>query len=158
MQTVYVLLALAIGLIVPLQAAVNNQLKITIGGSTLMAALISFLCGTVTLVLVALTMREKWSGLSQIAQVPWWQLTGGVMGALFVFGTTLIAPRLGLAVMVALVIGGQVLSSILFDRIGLMGLPVRELSAPRLMGALLTIVGVLLVNFGDRLEELFRLR
>ena len=54
MRTVYALLALAIGLIVPLQAAVNNQLKITIGGSTVMAALVSFACGTVTLALVAL--------------------------------------------------------------------------------------------------------
>lgn len=157
MQTAYVLLALGIGLVVPLQAAVNNQLKISIGGSTLLAALVSFVCGTVALALVALAMREKWGGLAQVAQVPWWQLTGGVMGALFVFGTTLIAPRLGLAVMVALVIGGQVVSSVVFDRIGLMGLPVRELTPPRLLGALLTIVGVVLVNFGDRLWELVRL-
>jgi transporter family-2 protein len=155
MQTVYALLALSIGLVVPLQAAVNNQLKITLGGSTVMAALVSFACGTLTLAIVAFAMQEKWGSLAQVARAPWWQLTGGAMGALFVFGTTLLAPRLGFAVMLALIIGGQILASLAFDRIGLMGIPVRELTTPRVIGALLTIVGVALVNFGDRLDELF---
>ena len=152
MRNIYALLALAIGLIVPLQAAVNNQLKITIGGSTVMAALVSFACGTVTLALVALLVQEKWGGLAQVAQAPWWQLTGGTMGALFVFGTTLLAPRLGFTVMIALIIGGQTFTALAFDRIGFLGVPVRELTTPRAIGALLTVIGVLLVNFGDRVE------
>lgn len=154
-QAIYALLALGIGLVIPLQAAVNNQLKITIGGSTLMAALVSFACGTLTLTVVAMATQENWRGLAQTVQAPWWQLTGGAMGALFVFGTTLLAPRLGLAVMIALIIGGQILSSLAFDRIGLLGVPVRELTAPRVLGALLTVIGVVLVNFGDRLEGFF---
>lgn len=153
MRTMYALFALTIGLIIPLQAAVNNQLKITIGGSTVMAALVSFAFGTVTLALVALLAQEKWGGLAQITQAPWWQLTGGAMGALFVFGTTLLAPRLGFTVMIALIIGGQTLTSLAFDRIGFLGIPVSELTAPRAIGAVLTVVGVLLVNFGDRVAE-----
>lgn len=154
MQSIYALLALGIGLVVPLQAAVNNELKVAIGGSTVMASLVSFACGTIALAAVALLMQEKWRGLAEVVHVPWWQLTGGVMGALFVFGTTLLAPRLGLAVMMALIIGGQILSSLVFDRIGLLGAPVRELTSPRVIGAVLTILGVLLVNFGDRLTGL----
>lgn len=155
MQIVYALLALVIGLVIPLQAAVNNQLRISIGGSTLLAALVSFACGTLTLALVALAMQEKWGSLALVARAPLWQLSGGAMGALFVFGTTLLAPRLGLAVMVALIIAGQILSSLAFDRIGLLGVPVRELTAPRVLGALLTVAGVVLVNFGDRLDGIF---
>ncbi len=151
MQTVYALLALSIGLVVPLQAAVNNQLKITLDGSTIMAALVSFACGTITLAVVAAAMQEKWSSLGQIAAAPWWQLTGGTMGAFFVFGTTLLAPRLGFTVMLALIICGQILASLAFDRIGLLGVAVRELTAPRVIGAVLTLAGVVLVNFGDRL-------
>lgn len=155
MQTVYALLALSIGFVVPLQAAVNNQLKITLGGSTVMAALVSFACGTLTLAVVALALQEKWGSLGQLVRTPWWQLTGGAMGALFVFGTTLLAPRLGFAAMMALIIGGQLMASLAFDRIGLLGIPIRELTGPRVAGALLTVVGVALVNFGDRLDELF---
>lgn len=152
MYALYLLLALTIGLIVPLQSAVNNQLKILIGGSTLVAALISFGIGTLALLLIALLTQQKWSGFAQLGQASWWQLTGGAMGALFVFGTTLLAPRIGVAVMLAVIICGQILASLLFDRFGLLGLPVRELSTPRLLGAVLVLIGVLLVSFGDRLR------
>lgn len=152
MYPLYLLLALTIGLIVPLQSTVNNQLKILIGGSTLMAALISFSVGTLTLLLITLLTQQKWNGLAQLGQASWWLFTGGAMGALFVFGTTLLAPRIGVAVMLAVIICGQILASLLFDRFGLLGLPVRELSTPRLLGAALVLIGVLLVSFGDRLR------
>lgn len=152
MYLIYLLLALIIGLIVPMQSAVNNQLKGLIGGSTVLAALISFGVGTIALAIAALLTQQKWSGLTQLGQASWWQLTGGIMGALFVFGTTLLAPRLGVVVMVALIICGQILASLLFDRFGWFGLPVREISTPRMIGAALVLAGVLLVNFGDRLR------
>lgn len=152
MYPLYLLLALTIGLIVPLQSAINNQLKHLIGGSTVLAALVSFAVGTIALALAALLTQQKWSDLAGLSQVNWWQLTGGLMGALFVFGTTLLAPRLGVVVMLALIICGQILASLLFDRFGWLGLPVRELSTPRVIGAAMVIAGVLLVNFGDRLR------
>lgn len=152
MYPFYLLLALLIGVIVPIQSAVNNQLKTLIGGSTTLAALVSFAIGTVILALVALLTHQKWSGLASLPSASWWQLSGGIMGALFVFGTTLLAPRLGVAVMLALIICGQILASLLFDRFGWLGLPVREISTVRLLGAALVLIGVLLVNFGDRLR------
>ncbi len=152
MYPLYLLLALTIGLIVPLQSTINNQLKILIGGSTLLAALISFGIGTLALLLIALLSQQKWQGVAQLGQASWWQLTGGAMGALFVFGTTLLAPRIGVTVMLAVIIGGQILASLLFDRFGLLGLPVREITTPRLLGVALVLVGVLLVSFGDRLR------
>lgn len=148
----YFILALTVGFIVPLQSAVNNQLKALTGGSTVLAALVSFAVGTVALALAALLTQQKWSDLTGLSQVSWWQLTGGIMGALFVFGTTLLAPRLGVVVMLALIICGQILASLLFDRFGWLGMPVREISTPRLIGAALVLAGVLLVNFGDRLR------
>lgn len=150
MYPVYLLLALGVGLIVPLQSAVNNQLKQLTGGSTVLAALVSFGVGTLALAVTALLTQQKWSALGQLNQVSPWQLTGGMMGALFVFGTTLLAPRLGVTVMLALIIGGQILASLLFDRFGWLGLPVREITPLRLLGVALVLLGVLLVSFGDR--------
>ncbi|WP_410497744.1 DMT family transporter [Chitinibacter sp. S2-10] len=150
MQSFYALFALVIGLIVPLQAAVNNQLKAVIGGSTLLAALVSFGVGVLTLLLMCMVSGQKMGGLLSLGKVEPWMLIGGVLGAMFVFGTTLIAPKLGAASMMALIIGGQVIASLLFDRFGWLGLPLREVSWPRLLGAALIIVGVLLVNFGHQ--------
>ncbi|WP_028454721.1 DMT family transporter [Chitinilyticum litopenaei] len=150
MNPLYPLLALTIGLVVPLQAAINNQLKHVIGGSTVLAALVSFVVGGLTLALVALATGQKWQGLANLPRAEWWMLLGGVLGALFVFGTTLLAPKIGVAVMLSLIIAGQVVASLLFDRFGLLGMPLRDINSWRLLGAVLVVIGVVLVNFGDR--------
>ncbi|ATP27152.1 hypothetical protein CR207_01270 [Chromobacterium violaceum] len=150
MQTIFPLLAFLVGVVVPLQAAVNNQLRLLLGNSTLLAALVSFGTGCLTLALLSLATGQRWQNLAALARVEWWMLLGGVLGAGFVFGTTLLAPRLGVATMVSLIIAGQVFTSLCFDRFGWLMMPLRELSAARLAGAALVVAGVLLVNFGDR--------
>ncbi|WP_293760749.1 DMT family transporter [uncultured Aquitalea sp.] len=150
MNPIFPLMAFAIGIVVPLQAAINNQLKLLIGGSTVLAALVSFAVGCLTLCVVALATGQKWSGFGQLARGEWWMFLGGALGAFFVFGTTLLAPRIGVAVMLSLIIAGQVTASLLFDRFGWLSMPLRDVTAPRLMGALLVVGGVLLVNFGDK--------
>ena len=151
MNTVYAILALTIGLIVPLQAAVNHQLKGLLDGSTILSTLVSFICGASVMALAALLGGQRLNTLGNLSQVPWWQLTGGLMGALFVFVSTLVAPRIGFAALVALVTTGQVLCGLAMDHYGTLGMQVRELSSARVMGALLVIAGVVLVNFGDKL-------
>lgn len=151
MVMIYLFMALAIGLIVPLQSAVNNALRLSLRSGTVLAALVSFAVGTVTLLAVGVATGQPFASLAGLPRVPWWQWLGGVMGAFFVFGTTLLAPRIGVAAMVSLIVAGQVVSSLLFDRYGLVGLPVRDISWIRLAGAALILVGGVLVNFGDRL-------
>ncbi|RQO77520.1 hypothetical protein DBR44_02605 [Aquitalea sp. FJL05] len=150
MNSVLALMAFAIGVVVPLQAAINNQLKLLLDGSTVLAAMISFAVGTLSLILLAVCSGQKFSGLSQLARGEWWMFLGGLLGAFFVFGTTLLAPRLGVATMLSLIIAGQVCTSLLFDRFGWLSMPLREVNLPRLAGAALVVVGVLLVNFGDK--------
>ena len=148
----YLVLAFAIGCAIPLQAAINSQLKGHLAQSTILAALVSFTVGTLALALVALATSQRVSALGNVTQAPAWQLTGGLLGALFVFGTTLLAPQIGVARMTALILAGQVLVSILMDSGGWLGLPVRELTPTRIAGALLVVAGVVLVNY----EQLFR--
>jgi len=54
--------------------------------------------------------------------------TGGFIGAYFVAATIILAPRLGAAPMVALVVGGQMLASLVFDHFGLIGYQVHPLN------------------------------
>ena len=104
----YLAFALAIGFMIPLQAAINSQLKGHLGGSTLLAALVSFGVGTLALAIVA-GSSERVQNLAGVSAAKWWQLTGGLLGAVFVFGTTLLAPKIGAAKMTALIIAGQVI-------------------------------------------------
>jgi transporter family-2 protein len=150
MVLILLFMAFAIGLIIPLQSAINSSLRNTLGSGSMLAALVSFAVGTLSLVLVALGTGQPFATLAGLPRVAWWQWLGGALGAFFVFGTTLLAPRIGLAAMVSLIVAGQVLSSLIFDRFGLVGMPVRDISWIRLAGALLILAGAVVVNFGDR--------
>ncbi len=153
MNSSLLLFAFFIGCIIPLQALVNNSLRVTVGSGAVFAAFMNFLVGAIILGVICVLSGEKWSSVLKLDSIAPWQLAGGILGAIFVFGTTLIAPRIGVATMLSLVIAGQILASLVFDRIGILGLVERELSTPRLIGAVLVVAGVLLVNFGDRLRS-----
>jgi len=71
---------------------------------------------------------------------------GGLLGSVFVTAAAAFAPRLGAATFISITIAGQVLVSILLDHFGVVGFAARPVTAPRLLGALLLIVGVLLVR------------
>jgi transporter family-2 protein len=150
--TAYVVLAFVIGCAIPLQSAINAQLKGHLDDSTLLAALVSFTVGTIALAVVAVLSAQRMAALAGVGEARAWQLTGGLLGAVFVFGTTLLAPAIGTARMVALIIAGQVIVSLLMDRGGWLGLPVRELTFTRGAGAVLVVAGVVLVNY----DQLFR--
>ena len=141
----YLAFAFAIGCMIPLQAAINSQLKTPLRGSTLLAALVSFGVGTLALAIVAAS-TDRVQSLAGVAEARPWQLTGGLLGALFVFGTTLLAPRIGVAKMTALIVAGQVIVSMILDHQGWLGLAVREITPMRLAGGALVVLGVTLVN------------
>ncbi len=152
MQIVLFGLALLIGILVPVQAALNHSLKVTADSGAVFAALISFVVGTIALLVINIASGEKLESVHKLGDAALWQFAGGLIGAMFVFGTTLLAPRIGLADMSCLIIAGQMLGSLAFDRFGLLGLATREIGSARIIGALLVIVGALLVNYGDRIK------
>jgi bacterial/archaeal transporter family-2 protein len=149
----YLALAFVIGCAIPLQAAINSQLKGHLDQSTILAALVSFTVGTIALAIVAVVSGQRIGALAQVTDARAWQLTGGLLGALFVFGTTLLAPQIGVARMTALILAGQVLVSLLMDTGGWLGLPVRELTLTRVAGAVLVVAGVVLVNFDQLVRK-----
>jgi transporter family-2 protein len=60
-----------------------------------------------TLLLVAALPGGGFRVLTGLAEQPLWKLSGGLMGALFIFGTTFLAPRIGLAALLSFVIAGR---------------------------------------------------
>jgi transporter family-2 protein len=143
----YLALAFIIGCLIPLQAAINARLRDHLDNSTLLAALVSFTVGTLALAAMSAMTGQRWGALGGVVQAKSWQLTGGLLGAVFVFATTLLAPKIGVAKMAALVIAGQVAISLVADHFGWMGLAVREIDPLRAGGAVLVIAGVVLVNY-----------
>lgn len=150
MSSLYYMAGLGIGLTVAVQSAINNQLKIALGGSTLLAALVSFAVGGLCLLGIYWATGQRLSQLALLHNTPWWMLLGGVLGAAFVFGSTLLVPKLGLALMISLIVFGQIIMSLLMDHYGWLGVPVQEINLTRLLGAGLVLAGVLCVNFAHK--------
>jgi len=141
----FLLLALAAGVLLPVQAGLNAQLRSALG-SPVAAALVSFLVGTVGLATVALLLRTPLPlGRAWAATSPW-QWSGGLIGAVYVLAAIVLAPRLGAATLIAAVVAGQMVTSLVLDQYGLVGFPVHSLTPVRLVGAALVIAGVILIQ------------
>jgi len=139
------LVTVVTGSLLPMQAGINAKLGRLSGGAVI-AAFISFLVGTVALAIYILLTRKHsihWSGLQT---VPLWLFAGGLIGAFYVAAITFIVPTLGGALTFGLIIAGQLLAAITIDHFGWLGMTVKEISAGRIMGAILLIVGVILIR------------
>jgi bacterial/archaeal transporter family-2 protein len=138
-------LALVAGMAAPTQFAINSQLRQVVGGPVLAAAL-SFLTGTIVLLVATAVIRRSVPDLGAITSAPWWMYLGGFLGAFYVVASVILTPRLGAATTIGLFLAGQVAASIGIDHFGLFGVPVQQATIPRLLGALLIIVGVAVVQ------------
>jgi bacterial/archaeal transporter family-2 protein len=141
----YLALSVIAGAMLPLQAAINARLARVVGGP-IWAAAISGLVLTIVLAAVASVATRAGPRTSALGTLPWWAWTGGFCGAVVLSATTVVAPRLGTASMIALVMTGQVLSSIALDSFGLLGLAMQPLSFKRVVAAALLIAGAALMR------------
>ena len=145
MQWTYVLIGLFSGVVLPIQAAVNAQLRQCMT-SPVLAALISFVVGTLALVAYTGLTRIPLADLRSSVLAPWWAWLGGLFGALYVVTAILVTPRLGAATLVAVTVAGQLVAALVMDHFGWLGLPLQPFSGPRVLGALLLMAGVVLMT------------
>jgi bacterial/archaeal transporter family-2 protein len=141
----FLLLALAAGVLLPVQAGLNAQLRSALG-SPIAAAFISFLVGTLALAAATVLFRVSFPVSRAWAVTHPVQWSGGMIGAVYVLAAVVLAPKLGAGTLVAAVVAGQMVTSLLLDHYGLIGFPVHVLSPARLTGAVLVIVGVILIQ------------
>lgn len=141
-----VLLVLFAGGMIALQAPTNVMLA-RAGGSPVLAALISFAVGTLALLLVWLASGNR-PGTAPFGALPWYAWLGGFYGAIYVAVAAFAAPRIGLASLITIGIAGQVLMALWLDHIGALGLTREPISPARVGGALLVVLGVVLVRRG----------
>lgn len=134
-------LAFAAGMLGALQPPINAALARH--GGPYAATTISFLVGTLAMLLV--TLLSGTLSLSALRTASSWEYTGGLIGALFVFATVVLVPRLGASGLIAAIIGGQLAGSIIIDHLGLFGLQRVAPTPSRLLGLALLVAGGLLV-------------
>jgi transporter family-2 protein len=143
----WLLLGVVSGACIAVQAPINAQLGRELG-LPFAASFVSFASGAVLLAAVTFAV----AGLTQTpvawsAPPPWLFVAGGVLGSIYVTSTIVLTPQIGAAAVMGLAVAGQLLAGLIVDRIGFMGMAVREISIGRISGAVLLVAGAMMIRF-----------
>ena len=141
----YLLFGFLAGAMLPIQFGINAQLASWLD-SPLRATLVSFAVGTAALFVVMAAAYRDWPAGERIGGAPWWVWVGGLLGAFYVLGSVVAAPKLGAATLVAVILAGQAVASLLVDHFGWVGFEESPVTPGRLVGIALVAVGVALVR------------
>lgn len=127
------------------QIGVNSSLAKQIG-HFLPASAVSFLGGTVLLTIVNGVLYVRARSIGKLQEARWEgfsvvELCGGFIGTCTLIASTALSPHLGFTLGATISSAAQCVSSLLVDRIGLLGMPRRPLSWQRILGAAAVVTG-----------------
>jgi bacterial/archaeal transporter family-2 protein len=129
--------------LIAMQAPINSMLGKSVG--TFAAASVSFIVGTIALVLITLLVGGGFGDVGEARHLSWYYLTGGLLGAVYVT-TALVAVRsLGAGGVTAATIAGQLTLSLVIDQLGILGVDKQAITWERVLGVLLLALGTLLI-------------
>jgi transporter family-2 protein len=146
MGLVWSLLGILSGAFIALQAPINAALARGLG-LPVAAAAASFLAGSVLLVAISLAVCQA-QGISLAWRAPpmWMLVAGGILGAAYVTSVIVLTPKLGTAATMAFIVTGQLLAGLVLDHMGLFGSLEHEITPGRMVGAVLLVLGALLIR------------
>ena len=138
-----IVLTVVAGGLIAMQAPINSMLGKSVG--TFAAASVSFVVGTIALLLITLLVGGGFGDLGEARHLSWYYLIGGILGAVYVT-TALVAVReLGAGGVTAATIAGQLTLSLVIDQFGILGVDERTITWDRMLGVLLLALGTLLI-------------
>jgi bacterial/archaeal transporter family-2 protein len=140
------LIAVLAGTLLPAQFATNSALAGQLQSVTLTGA-ISYLVGAAFLFILLQTQRIKPDWVAARAG-PRWAWLGGLIGSAYVVGSVLLTRALGAALATTLVIASQIVTAILLDHFGALGLQQRRINRARALAVLLVFAALALRFWG----------
>ncbi len=147
MNLVYVVVAILAGVLFAIQPAINENVGRSLN-HPIQASFVSFLVGTLLLLIINFALGLKLPSTDKLVAVPWWLwLAGGAIGAFVVTTALSIQPKIGAGVWISCFIFGQLVMSILLDNFGWLGLSIHPINPMRSLGAFLLAIGAILVAY-----------
>lgn len=141
-----IILGFLAGVGLPIQTSVNTRLRKKVG-SPYNASLVSFVVALLFLsTLLLITGQGLHIPLAQLLNEPAWIWIGGICGLVFLTGNILLFSKLGGVQTVVLPVLGQILMGLIIDNFGLFYSQKTPLSVFRIAGAVMVILGVVLVS------------
>ena len=141
----FLIIALAIGLLMPFQTAANSRLRQVVGPAYV-STLVSFTVSTLALLLVSLV-----AGIpilpteTMLNTAPWWSWFVGIVAVVTITIAIHLFKEIGQLQALIIPMFSQLIFSLMIDHFGWFGARVIPLGTNRIIGALLLIAGVTLV-------------
>jgi len=135
---IFPIIVLISGAITAYQPLVNAKLSQNLD-SPIWASFISFAVGTVILFIVGYAMNGKFMQL-ETTGLKWWMFSGGLLGAVFVTVALYTLPYLGVAVLVGLLIAGQLIMAAVLDHFGVLSETANPINLQKIIG--LSLLGL----------------
>jgi transporter family-2 protein len=127
----------------PFQGATNGELNHRLG-QPVWAGAVVYGTGLVGLLLVLAAMRQAFPA-TRASEVPWWAWCGGLISLGSTMSGLMMTQKLGSGLFTAASLTAAVVTSVLLDHFGVVGLKQHTASPGRLVGCALLIAGVWLV-------------
>jgi len=140
----YGLLAFICGAVLVTQPGFNSVLSSNIGGA-LNAATISLCVSAVAILIVRFFFAPGLSFSTAMEKTPYWGWFGGFLGVFFVVTSMYVAPRIGATALVSLILCGQLVAALVYDRFGILGYGETPITMTRALGILLVVAGTGLI-------------
>ncbi len=138
------LFALVAGALITVQVGSNTELKKGFG-EPLPALLVNYLLGFIAVLSCTLARHSGAFSFGKAMHTPWWGWLGGVAGAVYGLAAIVLASQIGAARLTALVITGQLVSSVILDHFGWLSFEVHTAGIGRVGGCALMILGLILI-------------
>ena len=142
----FLLAALCVGGLVPIQGAINAHLGKTLN-HPLQATFVSFFGAVVILIVLLLALSPSLPSMAQLKSIPFIYYTGGAYGVVFVTMILMLAPRIGIANTVVAAIVGQLILSVILDHFGAFGLARHPVSGLRILGCAGLLISLYLIQY-----------
>lgn len=140
----WILMALLSGAFLPIQAGLNTKVGKTLD-SPLYAALVSFLVGTIGLIVYILITRQSVS-LANIKEAPSYIWLGGLLGAFYITVIVLVFPKLGPGLTFGLIVAGQMVISIVLEHFNVLVTQPSPVNIMKIVGMILVVAGVIIIR------------
>ena len=147
MNWIAYVLSLAAGAANPIQSGANAELRKQLG-SVLWSGFIVYLAGMLGVLLLQLIWRQSMPSAARISQVSWWAWTGGVVSIASTLAGIALVQRLGSGSFTGLNITAALVSSVIIDHFGWLGLQPHPASATRIAGCGILVIGLWMITQG----------
>lgn len=138
------IIAIITGFCTPLQTSINSRLRTDIKEPFLSSG-ISFLTGSVFLLLFSFITNNLTLFSNKITLLPWWSYLAGLCAMICLTANILLFPKLGSVQTVVLPMVGQIITSVIIDNFGFFDTKIRLLTWARIIGVVAVIIGIIFI-------------